>query len=529
MIERTLRQIWEQLRAKKPQLTRYLEELRLKELRGISDLRVPLAYPVSVLAGQNGCGKSTVLFALGCAYRVPGAGVKDFTPSSLLPDFRPKQVDLPRDLHGAIRLSYSFLQDGDRLGMQWAWHKSWTRSFEGKKNARQPERTVYLRRLGNLSNPAEIRSMLQLGRAELDQSPVSSELLTFAQQVLPFRYDSLLRLQARRKGADRTRKGGAKEILFAQREDQGGRYSEFHMSAGERALLRLSSDISDFQGALILIDEIDLGLHPFVQQQLMLQLQRLALRNDLQVVVTTHSPAVLDSVPPEARLFLERTADNVELRPPLRDVIQRAFYGRSFDRFSLLCEDEEAEAILRGVLDVLKPRLNLVDEDVEVGRDTGKTEFPSHVRALARVGRLDTFLFVLDGDGRDVELKIQEAARAERQLVSLLCLPGPGSPEEWVWAQLAGASAAYAALFGVAADALAVMLRDLERLYETAADTPANKAKGRLTSLASQIKRTTPEVCRQVARRQLEQGAPDVTALERAIEAQIQTWRTLKG
>lgn len=44
-----------------------------------------------------------------------------------------------------------------------------------------------------------------------------------------------------------------------------------------------------------------------------------------------------------------------------------------------------------------------------------------------------------------------------------------------------------------------------------------------------EIKRTVAEVCRQVARRQLEQGAPDVTALERAIEAQIQTWRALKG
>ncbi len=526
MIERSLRQVWEQLRAKKPQLTRYLEELRLKELRGIADLRVPLTYPVSVLAGQNGCGKSTVLFALGCAYRVPGAGVKDFAPSSLLPDFRPKQVDLPRDDHGAIRLSYSYLDDGERLGMQWAWHKSWSRSFEGKKNARQPQRIVYLRRLGNLSNPAEIRSMLQLGRAELDQSPVSSDLLTFAKQVLPFRYDSLLRLTARRKGRA-ARQGGAKEILFAVREDRG-RYSEFHMSAGERALLRLSSEISEMRGALILIDEIDLGLHPYVQQQLMLELQRLALRNELQIVVTTHSPAVLDAVPPEARLFLERTSDNVELRPALRDVIQRAFYGRSFDRFSMLCEDEEAEAILRGVLDVLKPRLNLLDEDVEVGRDTGKSEFPAHVRSLARVGRLDTFLFVLDGDGRDAEMRIKEAARAEREVVALTFLPGQGNPEEWVWAQLAASVREYAEIFGLAENAFEATLRDLEKLYETAADTRSNKAKGRLTTLANQIKRTTADVCRQVARRQLEKNAPDVTDLAREIELQIRTWRSLK-
>lgn len=521
MIERNLRQIWEQLRAKKPQLARFLEDVRLKDLRGISDLRVPFAYPVSVLAGQNGCGKSTVLFALACAYKVPRTGVKAFAPSTLFPDFRPSQEGFPRDTPGAVRLVYNYLHDGERLGMQWAFKRGWTRSFQGRKDAQQPERVVSLRRLRNLSNPSEVRSMLQLGRAELAQSDISSELLTFAQQVLPFRYARLLRLSARRKGGD-------KEILYAVREDQG-RYSEFHMSAGERALLRLSSEISEMRGALVLIDEIEAGLHPYVQQQLMLQLQRLALRNDLQVIVATHSPAVLDAVPPEARLFLERTASNVELRPPFRDVIQRAFYGRSFDRLSILCEDDAAEAIVRGVLDVLKPRLNIFDEDVEIGRDTGKQEFPGHVRTIARFRRLDAFVFVLDGDARDVEAKIEKAAHEERQAVSLVFLPGTASPEEWVWTRLAESRELYATEFGVEAAGFGRLLDDLEKLYATAADSAANKAKGRMESLANELKRTAVEVCRTVARRALEAETSDVRTFAREIEERILTWRSLKG
>lgn len=526
MIERNLRQVWEQLRAKKPQLTRFLEEVRLRELRGINDLRVPFTYPVSVLAGQNGCGKSTVLFALACAYKVPQAGVKDFAPSTIFPDFRPSQDSLPRDTPGAVRLIYNYLHDGERLGMQWGFNKGstkggWTRSFQGRKDAQQPERVVSLRRLRNLSNPSEVRSMLQLGRADLDQSDISSELLTFAQQVLPFRYARLVRLSARRKGGD-------KEILYAVREDQG-RYSEFHMSAGERALLRLSNEISEMRGALILIDEIEAGLHPYVQQHLMLQLQRLALRNDLQVVVATHSPAVLDSVPAEARLFLERTASNVELRPAFRDVIQRAFYGRSHDRLSILCEDDAAEAIVRGVLDVLKPRLNIFDEDVEIGRDTGKHEFPGHVRTIARFRRLDAFVFVLDGDARDVEAKIEQAAHEARQAISLVFLPGTASPEEWAWTKLAGSREMYATQFGVDAAGLGRLLDDLEKLYATAADSPANKAKGRLESLANELKRTVPEICRAVARHDLEAGAPDTAVLAREIEERILAWRSLRG
>ena len=57
------------------------------------------------------------------------------------------------------------------------------------------------------------------------------------------------------------------------------------MAAGERAILRLSQEITQLNGALVLIDEVETGLHPWVQQLLMLHLQQLALRNDLQIIV----------------------------------------------------------------------------------------------------------------------------------------------------------------------------------------------------------------------------------------------------
>ena len=104
----------------------------------------------------------------------------------------------------------------------------------------------------------------------------------------------------------------------------------------------MSKDISGLRRALILIDEVEAGLHPWTQQQLMLELQRIALRNDLQVVVTTHSPVVLDSVPPEGRIFLERDAATLGRRARARVPrhLQKALYGQSADRLSILCEDE---------------------------------------------------------------------------------------------------------------------------------------------------------------------------------------------
>ena len=90
MIERRFRKLWGQLQGKKPHMPHFLSGVRLQGIRGIDDLRVSFDYPVSVVAGGNASGKSTVLFAAACAYRVPGAGVRDFTPSTLFPDHRPK-------------------------------------------------------------------------------------------------------------------------------------------------------------------------------------------------------------------------------------------------------------------------------------------------------------------------------------------------------------------------------------------------------------------------------------------------------
>ena len=90
MIEKRFRDLWEQLQGKKPHLPHFLAEIHLEGIRGIDDIRVVFDYPVSVIAGGNASGKSTVLFAAACAYKVPGAGVKDFVPSTLFPDYRPK-------------------------------------------------------------------------------------------------------------------------------------------------------------------------------------------------------------------------------------------------------------------------------------------------------------------------------------------------------------------------------------------------------------------------------------------------------
>ena len=91
MIERRLEGLWSSLQGKKPHLPHFLSAIRLDGIRGLNDLRVVFDYPVSVIAGGNATGKSTVLFAAACAYRKPDRKtIGNLRPSSLFPDMRPE-------------------------------------------------------------------------------------------------------------------------------------------------------------------------------------------------------------------------------------------------------------------------------------------------------------------------------------------------------------------------------------------------------------------------------------------------------
>ena len=515
MIEKRFSQLWGQLQGKKPHMRDFLVEIHLQGIRGIKDIRVVFDYPVSVIAGGNASGKSTVLFAAACAYKVPGAGVKDFVPSTLFPYYRPK-AGVREDERREIVMEFDYATSYGRRSMRWRRSQGWNRSFLGRKGGRQPERPTYLRTLSNLSNPSEVRGVLSMSRLSSapDETPLTASQIEFAHQMLPFRYSEVVDLSS-----------GSKNLLFAAQEG-GAEYSELHMAAGERSILRLSQEIAQLKGALVLIDEIEAGLHPWVQQLLMLQLQQLALRNDLQIIVTSHSPVVLDAVPPNGRIFLERDeSGSVRVRPPYRDVVQDALYGRSDESLNLLCEDEAAEGVLHGVLDYLVPRQRTARETIRIGRDTGAGEFPMHAKAFSRFGQIQNFVFILDGDkrGSDLERRIREQAGRE---VPVLFLPGREGPETWVWDRLRQYPDIEGLELGVAAAYLSGQMNRLDSIYDLASDRPSQIAKTKLRGLAEALHRDVPDLCRVVARFESRDRASTIQPLAEGLETAFARWRT---
>ena len=509
------REVWDALRADNSHRDDALNAVRIAKLRGIWDLRIPLEYPVSVLAGPNGSGKSTVLFACACAYQVPSSP-RRFTPSSLFPNFTTRQDAVSSDAPQQTEIEFEYLHHGNNRSMTWRRRRSWTRSFPRRNDGPQPERPVYLRTLANLTNPSEVRSVLQLGRKRVETETVSEDLLIFAHRILPWRYRNLAILRH-----------GTNDLLFAAVDGAGEtRYSEFHMSSGERSVLRISKDISRLENALVLIDEIDTGLHPYTQEQTMLELQRAALRQKLQIVVASHSPVILDSVPPEARIFLDRDDETGQVRRArhYRDIFQKALYGQSRDRLSILCEDVVAEGVILGVFDVLNARLDLRHEDVVIGRNTGRNEFPGHIGMLAKFDKLSGFIVVLDGDSRAMEDQLRKIAEKHRQVLHLLFLPGNSPPEPWIWDALAQRTDEYGPELGLAAADLRKTMQAIERQSEGTVRR-RNTTKVPVTLLADKLQRTVPDVARIVGRHEAERNA--IADLLAGFKTAIDQWRRL--
>ena len=543
MIERRFAKLWQQLQGKKPHLPHFLAEVSIDGIRGINDLRVGFDYPVSVIAGGNASGKSTVLFAAACAYKVPGAGVRDFVPSTLFPDYRLRvgarqapsgatRASLPRrtlfpdyrpvgerqDGRPKTTIEFQYATPEGRRAMRWQRSKAWSRNFLGRRGGKQPERPVYLRTLSNLSNPSEVRSVLGMSQLRVApaESPLTALQVDFAQRMLPFDYATVVRLSS-----------GAKSLLFAE-QASGAAYSELHMAAGERAVLRLAAEIAQLRDALVLIDEVEAGLHPWVQQLLMLQLQQLALLNNLQVLVTTHSPVVLECVPENGRVFLERDeSGKVAVVPAYRDLVQDALYGRSDESLNVLCEDDAAEGILQGVLDDLLPKHRVRRESVRIGRDTGANEFPAHATAFRKFGQIESFVFVLDGDKRDSRIASEIRSRAQRDDVPVFYLPGDQAPEMWVWQGLGGeGQPALAEALGIELGELKARMERLNAVFDSASDSPQNIAKTKMQGLAEALERDVAEVCRVVARRETQNEASDIQPLARNLEEALSRWRS---
>jgi hypothetical protein len=235
-------------------------------------------------------------------------------------------------------------------------------------------------------------------------------------------------------------------------ECEGCRYSGFNMGAGESALFELFAAIFACPESLLLVvDELELGLHEEAQVRLIGTLKKLCQKRKLQVVCTTHSGALLGALPPEGRIFLERqdTGHVTVLSGITPAYATSKLAGTQNPELDVLVEDEVGEAMLRGALsNATRSRIRVIP----VGSHAAVVRHIA-VRVTERGDRAVCAL--LDGDQRPrkpgvvktfleaFEVRSSELDQGRKAWFEprIEFLPGNEWPEKWIVSALTSASA----------------------------------------------------------------------------------------
>jgi hypothetical protein len=216
-------------------------------------------------------------------------------------------------------------------------------------------------------------------------------------------------------------------------------YSGFNMGAGENALFEIFSTIySCGSGSLLVLDEIELGLHAEAQIRLIERLKKVCYNTHTQIICTTHSREIFNSLPPYARIFIEKIGDRIEITPGISSdfAFSKLASTNSSNEIEILVEDEISKTILTFALPAkIRSRVKIIIAG----------SVPRLIRRLTdshNQGETHPAIAIFDGDQRvknsqniNYAKKVEESPREDFKewfYTHINYLPGDTWPEAWL-------------------------------------------------------------------------------------------------
>ncbi|MDP8237269.1 MAG: ATP-binding protein [Candidatus Erginobacter occultus] len=356
---------------------KYLLQARLEHVRAFRGPTVTFEFPVTALIGPNGGGKSTVLGAAACAYRDIRPGI--FFPKSAIGDdsmadwvIEYAAIDKSINPEADIRRGCRFRQ------MRW------------KRNDVLMRPILYFS-IERTVPAGEKPCFKKLMRSTYQHTGVQRDLdVTVAEQVEKILGKSVSQFHVTDIGtSDSFHIGG----------DGTVEYSEFHFGAGESSVIRMVSAIeTTAENALILVEEIENGLHPVAIRRLVEYFVDVAQRRSSQVIFTTHSDYALDPLPAQA---IWAAIDGTVQQGKLSVETLRAVSGRIDTKVVVFVEDNFAKCWLDCIL---RERLRRNFDQVEVYAVSGNGNAKRIHNGHRDNPAIQSVSFCyLDGDSQQIE------------------------------------------------------------------------------------------------------------------------------
>jgi predicted ATPase len=307
-----------------------LEWIEVSKIRGWTGQRVPFNFPIVAIVGENGSGKSTLLQAAACVYQAP-AGERTYYPTEFFPETAWDQIT-----DAEIRFGYQQGQQHPTGSVR----KPTTRWLGQPDRPERPISYIDLSRLQPVATRVGYARIAKNKHAEKSARNFSDEQLKRFSEVMGRDYDSA-RIALSDYDANRP--------IPVLRKNQS-EYSGFHQGSGETTIAELL-DVDLPKYGLVLIDEIESSLHPRAQRRLIRDLAEAARLQECQIILSTHSPYILEELPLNARNYILETGKSKEIVTGVSpQFAMTKMDDEPHPECELYVEDERAATMLNEIL-----------------------------------------------------------------------------------------------------------------------------------------------------------------------------------
>ncbi|MFS9771014.1 AAA family ATPase [Enterobacter chuandaensis] len=359
---------------------KYLLKIIIEKARSINNKTINLDFPVTAIVGPNGGGKTTIAGAAAILY-------KDIAPALFFAKSGAYDASMQN-----WKIEYEAIdrqiKNNDIVRRTAKYHNlKWARTtLDRNVLVFGVIRTVPASERKELRRCVSNNFTVQADRiSDLSSIVASSVSAILDKDVSEFKHMKV----------DET----GNVTLLSGVNSTGDSFSEFHFGAGESSIIRMVLQLeSAVDHTLVIIEEIENGLHPIATIRMVEYLIELAERKRIQAIFTTHSNDALIPLPSEAIW----ASVNGELYQGKLDVKSlRAISGQINSRLIIFVEDEFAAMWVRTILSFM-PNIAMDAISIHAMKGDG-TAVRVHQNHNQDPSVQQPSLCIIDGDSLQVE------------------------------------------------------------------------------------------------------------------------------
>lgn len=261
---------------------KYLLRIVIEKARSITDKAIDFEFPVTAIVGPNGGGKTTIAGSAAILY-------KDIAPANFFAKSGAYDASMQNwkieyeAIDRTVKKNDTVRRTAKYHNLKWA------------RNTLDRDVLVF-----GVSRTVPAAERKELRRCVSNNFAVPDDNIESLSQVVAESVSKILDKDVSDYRNIKIDAAGNVTLLSGTNE-AGDSFSEFHFGAGESSIIRMVLQLEHAtDNALVIIEEIENGLHPVATVRMVEYLIELAERKKIQAIFTTHSNDALQPLPSKA-------------------------------------------------------------------------------------------------------------------------------------------------------------------------------------------------------------------------------------